>query len=67
MKRALRIFIRLITSPIVAVMQIFFLLIGLSFVFVEWLFENADKIYSSSDHFKDAMKDFKNYWKGFLK
>jgi len=67
MKRALRIFIRLITSPIVATMQIFFLVIGLSFVFGEWLFENADKFYSYGDHLKEDMKNFKDYWKGFLK
>jgi len=67
MKRALRIFIRLITSPIVAVMQIFFLVIGLRCGFSEWLFENADKHYTYLDHLKDVMKDFKNYWKGFLK
>jgi len=67
MKRALRIFIRLITSPIVAVIQIFFLIIGLGFVFSEWLFEYADKHYSHRDHLNEIMKDFKNYWKGFLK
>jgi len=65
MKRTLRIFIRLITSPIVATMQIFFLLIILPLVFSEWLFD--DRFYSYGDDLKEDMKDFKNYWKGFLK
>ncbi len=75
MKRALRILIRIITAPVVISAQIliitfiitFIIPVGMGFVFSEWLFENADLHYSNLDAFKSTIKDFKNYWKGFLK
>lgn len=67
MKRALRILIRIITAPIVICIQVGLIIVGLSFVFSAWLFENADRHYSYLDHLKNDVKDIKNYWKGFFK
>lgn len=67
MKRALRIFIRITTAPLVLIWQFLMLSVGLCMVFIEWLFENADRVYSYSDFLKDESKDYKNYWKGFFK
>lgn len=67
MKRALRILIRVVALPVVITLQILMIIVGLGFVFSEWLFENANRHYSHLDCFRDTIKDYKNYWKGFLK
>lgn len=66
MKRALRIFIRTTTIPVVLIWQFLMLIVGLGLWFFEWIFENADS-YSYGDFLKDVSKDYKNYWKGFFK
>lgn len=67
MKRALRIFVRVVTLPFaIAVMISSTLIIGM-WVLLDWLFEKGDSFYPSSKFLKAVMKDFKNYWKGFLK
>jgi hypothetical protein len=67
MKRALRIFIRIVTLPLIAIgMIVGTLLIGL-WVLLDWLFETEDNFYPSSKFLSDVMNDFKKYWKGFFK
>jgi len=67
MKRSLRVFVRIITSPVVLFFFMAFYIVSLCFVFQEWLFENADKFYSFAHYHKDLKKDFAKYFKNFFR
>lgn len=61
MKRALRIFVKIVTLPFVLMSFIMFYMISKSFVFQEWLFENKDPFWSYSDSHKEFMGNHKKY------
>jgi hypothetical protein len=67
MKRALRIFVRIVTLPLLLLAIICFYFISLCFVLIEWLFENGDKFYSYADNHADMKKDIKNYFLNFFR
>lgn len=68
MKRALRILVRMMTLPFVIPFFIWVYIISLCFVFQEWLFENADHLYSFKDYHKEVMHDnAKNYILNFFR
>jgi len=68
MKRVLRVLVRVVTLPFVLAGSIGLYFVSLGFVFQEWLFENADRFYSCSEHqhHADLKKDFVNYFKSFF-
>jgi hypothetical protein len=67
MKRALRIFVRVVTLPLVIPFMIIGILFAGMWALLDWLFEKEDKLYPTSEFFLDIINDFKKYWKGFFK
>lgn len=67
MKRALRIFVKMVTLPFVLMTFIMFYMISKAFVFQEWLFENKDPFWSYGDSHKEFMANYKKYLMDFFR
>jgi hypothetical protein len=67
MKRFTRVILKLVTIPLALLFMIQMFVIGTCFVFVEWIYEDADEIWSHKKQFDRMNKSFVQYFKDIFK
>jgi len=67
MKRTVRISLRMIGLPLIIPFQMLVAVSTLIYMLKDYIFENPEKFYSSTDWHRDEVQNFKQFWWSFFK